>query len=778
MLIPAAIGVLFSITCNETFRSSGSVQEPPPVIISFSAANNPITQGKGTVLTAAFLNGNGTVDHGIGVISANSPIAVNPSENTAYTLTVTNLAGATVSATVNVTVLSAPAIISFTAAKNPITKGAGTLLSAAFLNGTGAVDRGIGVISANSPIVVNPSENTVYTLTVTNLAGATVSATVNVTVLSAPAIISFTAAKNPITKGTGTLLSAAFLNGTGAVDHGIGVISSNSPIAVNPSENTVYTLAVTNLAGTTVSATVGVTVLSAPAIISFTVANNPITQGTGTILNYSFIDGSGSIDQGVGNVPSVGTSNIAPSVTTAYTLTITNAAGDTVVQKVTVTVVPAAHITAFSSNPMTILSGGSSTLNTLYENGSGTIDHNVGGIISGSRGKSTGVIFTTTTYTLTVINSAGDSVTATTTVTVRPGTFTATGSMTYERDAHTATLLPNGKVLITGGENSGNPSLSSAELYDPTTETFTTIGPLVTGRSHHAATLLQDGKVLISGGQGVGSALASAEVYDPSTKSFTETGSMILGRVSHTATLLPNGQILIAGGGGTSNPFQSSAEIYDPATGTFLSTGPLVSGRSSHTATLLGTGKVLIAGGENESGTLRNAELYDPSLGAFTATNPMSVARTYFTATLLGNGEVLICEGFGDSTGLASAELYDPYLGAFTAAGSFGMVRVDHTATLLSNGRVLVAGADNTGKLSGAELYDPSTGVFTATGTFAIRYRHTSTRLFNGKVLITGGYDGQPGHFLSSAILYDPQDPVVGGFNSVSSENDEKLTVH
>ena len=101
--------------------------------------------------------------------------------------------------------------------------------------------------------------------------------------------------------------------------------------------------------------------------------------------------------------------------------------------------------------------------------------------------------------------------------------FETTGSLETARGSHTATLLPNGKVLVVGGTGPGNVSLGSAELYDPASGTWTATGSLAMARRFHTATLLPDGKVLVAGGFGVGyTSLASAELYDPASGTWTD----------------------------------------------------------------------------------------------------------------------------------------------------------------------------------------------------------------------------------------------------------------
>src|SRR6202030_328882 len=184
-----------------------------------------------------------------------------------------------------------------------------------------------------------------------------------------------------------------------------------------------------------------------------------------------------------------------------------------------------------------------------------------------------------------------------------PFTFDNTGSLTTARARHTATLLPNGKVLLAGGFDSSGDALTSAELYDPGSGTWTATGSLSTARYHHTATLLPNGKVLVAGGQGTSTnAIASAELYDPASGTWTVTGSLNTARARHSATLLPNGKVLVAGGNDISSNALASAELYDSTSGSWTFTGSLNSARYVHTATLLPNGKVLVAGGVDNTG--------------------------------------------------------------------------------------------------------------------------------------------------------------------------------
>ena len=277
------------------------------------------------------------------------------------------------------------------------------------------------------------------------------------------------------------------------------------------------------------------------------------------------------------------------------------------------------------------------------------------------------------------------------------GIWTITGSLNTPREAHTATLLPTGKVLVAGGRN-GNTTLDSAELYDPSTGTWTNTGNLNYPIADHKAVLLQTGKVLVVAGVN--------ELYDPATGTWSQTGSPNFNPLGSTATLLADGRVLAAGG---------SAALYNPSTGTWGATGSMSTDRTYHTATLLLNGKVLVAGGANVNGFLNSAELYDPTTGGWTVTGHLFYVRARHTATLLPGGQVLVAGGYdGSGYNPATSEIYDPVLGEWF--GGFGgdamsTARGGPTATLLANGQVLVVGGtlgqNVLQKLASAELYNP-----------------------------------------------------------------------
>jgi hypothetical protein len=348
----------------------------------------------------------------------------------------------------------------------------------------------------------------------------------------------------------------------------------------------------------------------------------------------------------------------------------------------------------------------------------------------------------------------------------QPGQITSTGNLSVRRFSQSATLLPNGKVLIAGGMERNGKYDASAELYDPRSGEFTPAGNMSSAREGHAAILLRNGKVLLAGGSsGPDGNLATAELYDPASGAFHLTGNMTTPR-SHPATVLLNdGKVLLIGGDGAREDERlSSAELYDPATGRFTATGSMHVPREMHTAALLKDGRVLVVGGSS-AGSYPNsrieasAEIYDPATGRFTMTGSMSVPRHKLAAALLPDGKVLVVGGSDnrDWRGqYASAELYDPVTGRFSNDGemSFRRFKLIQTAVRLTDGRVLIAGGAER-----AEIYNPATKKFQpVNGTVGeSRYFSSATLLNDGRVLIAGGYGDDPmAGAVPNAWLYQP----------------------
>ena len=331
---------------------------------------------------------------------------------------------------------------------------------------------------------------------------------------------------------------------------------------------------------------------------------------------------------------------------------------------------------------------------------------------------------------------------------VLDGALKAAQRMTAQRASHTATLLNNGKVLITGGFVGEENSLTSAEIFDPAGKGFLQTENMRVARSSHTATLLPNGKILIAGGFN-GNYLDSAEIYDPATGKFTLTPKMTTARSGHVAVLLNNGKILLAGGIGTGWTFLASAEIYDPATNTFTATGAMTTARESHTVTLLKDGRVLITGGHQGRRAAitiySSCEIYNPANGTFASAGNLIVKRHKHDAVLLTDGRVLIVGGSDerDSAGAyRNAEIYNPTNKTFAAVSNMNAARykLQGTAILLKNGKVLIAGG-----ATRAEVFDPATNAFSfASGDMGtIRLFATATLLQNGQVLIVGGYDNR-----------------------------------
>lgn len=372
--------------------------------------------------------------------------------------------------------------------------------------------------------------------------------------------------------------------------------------------------------------------------------------------------------------------------------------------------------------------------------------------------------------------------------------WSAAGSLASGRASQTASLLPNGRVLVVGGETnatSGQSSLARAEIYDFSTNRWSDAGSLASGRRNQTATVLPNGQVVIIGGEltrsgsTTSATTPSAEAYDSASNSWRSLAPAATSRSRHTATLLPDGRILVVGGisvsaDGSLAKSVSTAEIYDPASNTWSSAGSLAQGRSGHTATLLPDGRVVIVGGESISASgsadlTASSEIFDPRTGTWSPSGPLTTGREGHTATLLASGKILVVGGQTDlsrggnvrfvSAGQAavapssSAELFDPQTNSWSPVASLATERAEHTTTLLPDGQVLVVGGigkASDAPLATAERYDPINNRWLTIAAPTARASHTATLLPDGSVLVVGG-KGSGGTYLASAERYTPR---------------------
>lgn len=327
--------------------------------------------------------------------------------------------------------------------------------------------------------------------------------------------------------------------------------------------------------------------------------------------------------------------------------------------------------------------------------------------------------------------------------------WTQANNMLLARSFFRATLLQTGHVLIEGGVLYNKSSTAQSELFDPTKGTWRkTRGSLNEARAKHTATLLLNGKVLVTGGVGT-IPTSSAELYDPANETWTLTKDpMKYARARHTATILQTGKVLIAGGA----PYYP-AELYDPNTDTWSLSGNMMTHRYDHVAVCLHDGTVLVAGGRTRNDKHNNtndnqwitnsAELYDPNTNTWAALPKMHFPRADFTSALFPDGRVLLIGGQlpnGEVT--PTTEIYDPSKGSWLLGASMIYARqnpLGQEAVQGKDGTILVVGGDTLGT---SERYIPTIGKWvSAIRLHSRHYFGATASLNNGQAFVAGGFD-------------------------------------
>lgn len=339
-------------------------------------------------------------------------------------------------------------------------------------------------------------------------------------------------------------------------------------------------------------------------------------------------------------------------------------------------------------------------------------------------------------------------------------TWSVAAPMSTPREGHTATLLPNGRVLVVGGHD-GTASLGSSEIYDPVGNSWST--PIATSHPtySHTATKLSNGTVLVTGGYSTTEGVSNhAHVFDGG--SWVQMSDMRSPRLGHAAIAMRDGGLILVGGQTTgSGSHTNLVDFFNTNTQGFDSRPNDLTARAFLGLAELTTGDLLAFGGEDTTGARTMSARYYPSANQWLQTGPLIRQRSSMAWASVGT-EVLACGGFPGRGDLitANCEMYNPVQNGWDAGvPPMSVPRRSHTMTELANGQVLVVGgaiSDSAGTAN-CELYSPSTGQWTAGRPLsAIRLQHTATRLLDGRVLVVGGKATVSGNVLNSVEIYTP----------------------
>jgi hypothetical protein len=304
------------------------------------------------------------------------------------------------------------------------------------------------------------------------------------------------------------------------------------------------------------------------------------------------------------------------------------------------------------------------------------------------------------------------------------------------------TGLPDGRMLFTGGLDATGAPTAAAAVYDPVAQTTTTL-TMGSPRAGHGASVMGNGRVLITGGL---SAIdltnplslftglqATTEIFDPATDTFAPGPVMLEPRALHTSTTLTNGNVLIAGGLSllpivNLPTVSSTAYRFNPATNSFGLPAVFSGGRFLHSAAPLSNGKVLIAGGISLDlgafltsgniadvviGTRTDCQLFTVGLfgfGTFATVNGMQEGRAGPAIAELPNGEALIAGGFQLTLDIpsatfalnatASADRFSSSPSTIAPTGAMAAPRLFPITANLPDGRILIVGGG-----AAAEIY-------------------------------------------------------------------------
>ncbi len=354
-----------------------------------------------------------------------------------------------------------------------------------------------------------------------------------------------------------------------------------------------------------------------------------------------------------------------------------------------------------------------------------------------------------------------------------PSWTTTTNDLNHARRFHTASLLPDGTVIVAGGSNS-----TQCELYNPMLKSWANGNDLNSARRGHTATTMEDGSIVLVGGQindNNGNATGVTEIeryYGQSMKPKWEVETVslpaspnYLTRYAHTTTLLKDDHLLVIGGRSPGGKVRNDIVILSldkqqlpPLT---ICSSCLDTPRAHHTATRLDSDRILIAGGFALEDFAPFPRIHDINalqlqkagapIAGLGQKGTIMAPRAFHTAAAIDELNMLVVGGLGagssvelyraDATPETKAEIKgeDAWSSLAVMEGS----RVKHTMTEIGDGLFLVAGGQSgTEVRDDAVIFDYKANAWLEAGTFdAARREHTATVLTSGDVLLVGGTD-------------------------------------
>ena len=759
---------------------------------------SPVSTG-GTVLTwsvAPALPAGLSLDPGTGQIAGTPTVQ---KSMTTYTITGTNTGG-TGAAKIKITVNDLTPAIGYSPSTYAFTKGMAIAAITPATSG-GAVSSwgvspslpaGLVLNTANGQITGTPTALTAkasYTVTATNGEGSAETA-LFITVNDAPpAILAYSSNPAIFTQGMAIAADSPSSGGGAVVSYsvtpplpaGLGLNPTSGLITGVPAAltaTTTYTVTASNTGGST-TVPVSITVIGAAATPVISGVPTYVTAGTtGLTASVPIQPGCTFAWSVTGGVLTAGAStNLVTFIAGAsgyvgLSCVANNAAGAPSSAGTAIcTIVAVPVITSFTANPANIDWGAASTLTGSFSGGTGSIDQSVGPVSNGS-GMAVSPM-TMTTYTLTVTNPAGTSVTQQVTVSMNQvlvGITPATPTIGIGQSlAFSASVTGAANQAVTWSVQQGSAgSITSAGLYTApaTTGTNYIIATSQVDPAASASIPIEVAQLVITvspslicmpiGGSGTLQFSANVTNTIQTAVNWSTNG----GNISQAGVFTPGSstgtfQVTATVVGDSSASATATVNLASPQPGS-CTNGPSLPSPYADTRgfqlTMLKDGQVLMTGGEAGGQALASAYLYDSTLGTLTAAGSMQSARAYHSATLLASGMVLIVGG-NDSTGVPqdSAELFNPANNTFTPTLTMPtQARAWHTATMTNNNKVLIVGG-----APGAELYDPIAGTFSSTSNPPIvqRMKHSATLLADGTVLLAGG-QAADGSAIGNAEIY------------------------